>query len=496
MTLINITGLTFAYDGSPDTIFDNLSLQLDTNWKLGLIGRNGRGKTTLLRLLQGQLEYRGTISSNVPMAYFPCPVPDPTLTPREIISQLAPGSQPWQAERETSLLAVVPDALDRSFATLSGGEQTKILLAGLFLREDSFLLIDEPTNHLDQAGRELTARYLKGKRGFILVSHDRHFLDACVDHILAINKSDVQIQKGNFTSWQENKRRQDEFEQNRNEQLKREISQLNVAVRESAERAERFERSKFGAASASIGKSIGKRSYMGEKSRKVMKQSKNYESRQNKAIDEKSTLLTNVEKADSLKLSPLEHHARQLVRLEDLTIRYGDTIACSNISFTLERGDRMALSGRNGSGKSSILQLIAGLPLEYTGKCQIASGLIISYVPQNTVGLHGSLRVYASKTQIDETLFLAILDKLDFNRRQFSRDIANYSEGQKKKVLIARSLCEKAHIYIWDEPLNYIDIFSRMQIEDLLVQYKPTLLLVEHDQAFVDRIVTKKVPLT
>lgn len=113
------------------------------------------------------------------------------------------------------------DALYRPFSTLSGGEQAKILLALLFAREGRYLLIDEPTNHLDETGRALVSRYLAKKSGFLLVSHDRAFLDGCVDHILSINRSGIEVQKGNFSSWYENRQRQDAFELAQNAQLKR-----------------------------------------------------------------------------------------------------------------------------------------------------------------------------------------------------------------------------------------------------------------------------------
>lgn len=159
----------------------------------------------------------------------------------------------------------------------------------------------------------------------------------------------------------------------------------------------------------------------------------------------------------------------------------------------MEQGDRIALTGHNGCGKSSVLKLLMGEKISYTGALYVAKGLKISYVPQNTDGLRGNLRDYAYEYGIDESLFKAILRKLDFSRLQFEKRIEEFSEGQKKKVLIARSLCEEAHLYIWDEPLNFIDVFSRMQIEELLLNSCPTLLFVEHDQTFSGRIKTKEV---
>ena len=116
-------------------------------------------------------------------------------------------------------------------------------------------------------------------------------------------------------------------------------------------------------------------------------------------------------------------------------------------------------------------------------------------MPQDTAGLAGSLTDYAEKCGVDVSLFLAILRKLDFERGQFEKDMASYSAGQKKKVLLARSLCQRAHLLVWDEPLNYIDLISRMQIEELLLRAKPTLLVVEHDRAFCEHIATKTVEI-
>lgn len=119
----------------------------------------------------------------------------------------------------------------------------------------------------------------------------------------------------------------------------------------------------------------------------------------------------------------------------------------------------------------------------------------MSYISQDTTHLNGSLKKYIENNDIGEVLFKAILRKLDFERDQFDKDLTSYSEGQKKKVLIAKSLCDNANIYIWDEPLNYIDIFSRIQIENLLLKYKPTMIFVEHDESFANKIATKRVLL-
>lgn len=221
MSLIQVSNLTFAHEGSYDPIFERVSFQLDTNWKLGITGRNGKGKTTLLHLLLGKHEYSGTISSQVSFEYFPFPVENQQNQTIDVINDILSDFLHWELLRELSLLQVSEDTLYRSFATLTNGEQTKVLLATLFLKENSSLLIDEPTNHLDMDARKLVSDYLQTKRGFMLVSHDRSFMDHCVDHILSMNSTNIKIQKGNFTSWWENKQRQDHFELAENEKLKK-----------------------------------------------------------------------------------------------------------------------------------------------------------------------------------------------------------------------------------------------------------------------------------
>lgn len=206
MSLIHVANLTFNYDGSYDNLFENVSFQLDTDWKLGFTGRNGRGKTTFLNLLLGKYEYSGTIAAKVSFEYFPFEVTNSENNTIDVIENIYPDCQQWQVMRELSLLQVSEDVLYRPFATLSSGEQTKVLLAALFLKENRFLLIDEPTNHLDMKARKVVSDYLRSKRGFILVSHDRAFLDNCIDHILSINKTNIEIQKGNFSSWWKTKK--------------------------------------------------------------------------------------------------------------------------------------------------------------------------------------------------------------------------------------------------------------------------------------------------
>ena len=486
VSIIQVSNLTFSYPGSYQEIFRDVSFAVDTDWKLGFTGRNGRGKTTFLKLLCGAYEYGGAISAGVQFDYFPFPVGDPSLLTADALERLQPGCEMWRIQRELSMLEADDEILYRPFDTLSSGEQTKVLLCALFAREGNFLLIDEPTNNLDMQARAVLSRYLNRKKGFILVSHDRAFLDGCVDHILSINRAGIEIQQGNFTTWAENRARQDQFEHSRNEKLKQDIRRLEAAAAQTARWSDRVEKSKRGA---------DDKGHVGHMAAKMMKRSKATEARREKAVSEKAGLLRNVEMSGELKLSPLAHRERVLVEAKGLSVAYGETPVLQGLDFSLERGERLALLGRNGTGKSSVLKLILGEAVPHAGTLRLAGGLTLSSVPQRTDFLSGGLSDFAARSGIDESLFKAILRKLGFDRAQFDMPMEAFSSGQKKKTLIAKSLCERAHIYIWDEPLNFVDVLSRMQIERLLREFAPTMIFVEHDRAVVDSVATRTLQL-
>lgn len=514
MSMIQVTNLSFAYEGSPVPVFDKVSFRIDTDWKLGFTGRNGRGKTTFLKLLMGKYEYSGTIQSDAVFDYFPFEVEDPFQDTLLIAGEVCPDYEYWRLVKELSKLQVEEEVLFRPFNTLSQGEQTKVLLALLFLRQQHFLLIDEPTNHLDMEARQVAAEYLSRKKGFILVSHDRAFLDRAVDHMLVINKGNIEVQKGNFSSWYENKQRQDAFEMEENERLKKDIRRLKTAALRTGQWADDVEGTKLGkrnAEAAAQGKFLGTRAYIGEKSRKLQQRRKNLERRQEQAIQEKSELLHKIETAEELKLYPQRWHQERLAVLNGGRIVYR-RIVLENLHLEIRRGERLVLQGKNGSGKSSILKVLlqmagaaeyemmdgkllqesnhaqgTGLP-EYQGEGFAAKGLKISYISQDTSGLKGSLREYAIAWGVEESLLKMVLRKLDFSRDQLELPMETFSQGQKKKVLIARSLCEQAHLYLWDEPLNYVDVYSRMQIEELILKFQPTMVLIEHDRVFAEKV--------
>ena len=333
MSQIQLRDLNFTYDGSHVPVFQHLDLQWDDGWKLGLVGRNGRGKTTLLRLLAGELFGRGTLTVPERPLYFPTPVRDPGRSAGAVLLEGVPQGEEWRLLRELDKLGLGEEVLDRPFQSLSGGEQTRARLAALFCLEGGYPMIDEPTNHLDEAGRALVARYLRGlRRGFLLVSHDRTLLDGCTDYTLALNRTGPELIRGGFSTWYQEKENRDRREAAQNEKLAGEIRRLEQSARRTAGWSHQVERSKYGSENSGLKVDRG---FVGHKSAKMMKRSKAIAARQEAALEEKRGLLRDVERADSLKLAPLTYRGGRLLELREAAPRYEGRAVCAPCTFQL-----------------------------------------------------------------------------------------------------------------------------------------------------------------
>ncbi|MGN0395924.1 MAG: ATP-binding cassette domain-containing protein, partial [Coprococcus sp.] len=291
-----------------------------------------------------------------------------------------------------------------------------------------------------------------------------------------------------------------------NEKHLKEIGKLRQAAACNAQWADNNERTKIGFNPIKEhDRYISTRAYIGAKTKKMQSRVKQIEKRINWEIEKKEGLLVDLEHPVDLKIMPLLHHKKILVNIRDYSIKYADAHkdVFTGLTFSISRGDRIAVHGENGCGKTTLIKMILQksgntdicMPVTESGICETASGLVISYVNQDTSILKGDISGFCSEKNLNESLFCALLRQLDMNREQFHKKMEDYSEGQKKKVLLAASLMTPAHLYIWDEPLNYIDIFSRMQIEKLLSEYHPTMLFVEHDKMFRDKIATRTIEL-
>ena len=483
--LIEIKQLSFGYDDK--MIFEDVSVTFNASWKLALVGRNGRGKTTLMRLLLGDLPHAGRIQSDVNFVYFPQTITDKTQLTKFVLDDLY-DAEDWQIHRELNLLGLPEDILWRPFNTLSGGEQTKVLLAGLFLNEGNFPLIDEPTNHLDAASRAKIANYLKRRKsGYIVVSHNRHFLDEVSDHLLAIERNGLELLAANFSTYEQQKKQRDEFEWAQNDKLKSEIGRLKQTARDKADWSRSREKDKYGDPCKKGSGAIGDTGFIGARSARQMKKAKVLEHRMQSEISEKEKLLKNIEKVDALSMVYQPSYHQVLLDEKELTVSFEAQPIFEPINLQQNAGQITAITGPNGIGKSQLLEKMVTLAE--------SKQLKISRVRQIYDDNRGDLKAFADDHQLDYSLFLNNLRKLGMERTVFHQKIEDMSMGQQKKVELAKSLSQSAELFIWDEPLNYLDVFNHEQIETLLKTVKPALLVVEHDVTFVKNIADQIIAL-
>lgn len=473
MSVIMLDGVDFSYLSSLVPVFKNLSFSADSSWKTGLVGANGSGKTTLFKLLCGELPCSGRINTNLKFVRFPFEVSE-----GETVYALAGrlGGEEWEFLRELALLGLPEDICGRPFYQLSGGERTKVMLAALFCME-AFPLIDEPTDSLDLAGRRRLAEYLKGKGGYIVASHDRAFLNDCTDHTVFLSGGGAQVVGGNYSVWREAQDRYLANAAGSKRKLEHEAGRMSAAARRAEGWAFMAEREKFGGG--------GDRGFLGAKAARIMKRSKAAAARKEKAAENARELARALpDEGVKLQLRPMDCRKPCLFSLENFCLTVGGKGLFFGFDMRIMRGERIAVTGPNGCGKSTLLKYIA----------DNAQGTAVSYLAQQFED-GGSPAQYAARFDISEGDFYSMLAKLGFKESDRGRDMRNLSVGQRKKVALARSLLQSAQLYIWDEPLNYLDVTAREMVEEAVINSGATIIFVEHDAQFIKNAATRVIEL-
>ncbi len=523
MATILVQHLRFNYASPFAQIFDDLTVSIDTEWRTALVGRNGRGKTTLLRLIAGELTPTGgALSVPVATGYISFPPARAEGTTIEVIRDVIAPFRRWEEkmeelltiedeaslaaygdllelyeahrgyeidgliEREAAAIGLGPESLMRRFETLSGGEQTRAMIAALFLRPAIYPIIDEPTNHLDADGRETLARYLERKHGFLLVSHDRSVLDRCADHIVSINRSDVRVTKGSYGDWKRQKELEEEHERRRDENLRRQVEALEETARARRSWSASRERGKNAAADSG---------YEGHKAAKMMKRALHVERRIEEMIEEKKGLMSNAESLPLLRLAPGSGSPEVVLSVHDLSVDIDGRRIVHDVSFVLRRGERLAIVGPNGSGKTTLMRAITGEIRRSAGLVHLPNFVRRARSYQNPLWEEGYLRDHLRAAGLAETEFRRVMGSFGVRGDIFDRPLESFSRGEQKKVDLCRSFASQFHLLLWDEPMNYIDLMSRERIEEAILADGPTMLFIEHDRRFVENIATRVIDL-
>ena len=505
--MIDITNLSYFLGDRP--LYDEASLFIGPKDKIGLIGLNGTGKSTLLKMMVGDVQPSGgkiSMSKDTTIGFLnqdllSFQTQDSILAVAmtafastmaiqreidkvikemeenyrdELVDKLAKLQERFEAQEGYTLQSKAEEILEgigfktadlsRPLSEFSGGWRMRVMLAKLLLEKPSLLMLDEPTNHLDLPSIQWIENYLQSYEGaYIIVSHDREFLNRSVNKIVEVTQADLHVYSGNYDFYEEEKSLRNELQQNAYENQQKKIRE-----------AERFiERFKAKATKASQAQSKMK---MLEKMERV-----------EEVVDENMKV--------NFRFNFKTKSGRHVKRLEDISKSYGDLNILDNSSIGIERGDKIALIGANGKGKSTLLRIVAGTE-PHEGKVQTGHNVINSFYAQHqleSLSIQNDLleELKQAGTGKTEQELRSVLGCFLFSDDEVFKKIKVLSGGEKSRVALAKTLISEANFLLLDEPTNHLDMMSVSILVQALQQYEGTLLLVSHDRHFITQVANK-----
>ncbi len=512
MIEIQINSLVKSFEVGHN-VLDGLTFQIDQGERVGLLGRNGAGKTTLFRILTGELDHdEGQVSiasghrlgliSQIPVYPAGYTVEDVLRSAfarleslagemEALEGRMAAGeSDPALLRRYGSLaerfevfggydtdvavnkiangLSISPEQRKQLFDSLSGGEKTRVNLGRLILEDTDILLLDEPTNHLDLHATEWLEEYIRGFRGTVLaISHDRYFLDRVVTRVIEIEGGKAEFYSGNYSFYavEKERRYQERLKQYQKEQAK--IEQLEKAAEQ-----------------------LRVWAFMGMD--KTYRRAVNIERR----IERMRTTAkpTKARKMDA-RFSTAEFHGDEMLGIRNVAKSYGDKHLFDSISLKVEGGERIALIGDNGTGKSTLIKMIMGELYPDDGRIKLGPQAKPAYLPQIIHFDHPDWNLVenmmASKRGLSAQSARNRLAAYDFRGEDVFKPVSVLSGGEQSRLRLCMLMDGEVNFLILDEPTNHLDIASREWIEEAVESYDGTLLFVSHDRYFINRFATR-----
>ena len=507
---IAISGLVKEFEVGKK-ILDGLTFQVDPGERVGLLGKNGCGKTTLLRILTGQLDWdegevvlapdkRVGLISQIPVypaGYTVEDVLDTAFRPlremEEEMEQLAArmerGEDPALLRRYDQLTAafeagggydtdtrknkvcsglqIGPGMREQLFDRLSGGEKTRVNLGRLILEDTDILLLDEPTNHLDLKATEWLEEYLDKFKGTVLaVSHDRWFLDRVVDRVIEIQEGKAEFYSGNYSFYvvEKERRYQEKLKQYEKEQAK--IQQLEKAAEQ-----------------------LRIWAYSGND--KIFKRAQSMEKRIERM---RTTDRPTRERKMEVRFGEREFRGDEVLTIKGLSKSFGQRALFSGVDLEVVGGERIALLGDNGTGKSTLIKILMGEEGPDEGKIRMGPTVKIGYLPQIIHFDHPERSLLDTMLyELDCTAQTARnrLASFKFRGEDVFKPVSALSGGEQSRLRLCMLMDEKINLLILDEPTNHLDIQSREWIEEAVEEYEGNLLFVSHDRYFIDRFATR-----
>lgn len=462
--MIQVTELSFGYSEHP--LYSHVNFRISRGQKVGLVGANGSGKSTLLKILAGKEDaYSGRVVCEGTIGMVPQEVKhDPDLVASTSVRSYVDPTHSFEDHVIRTFFAGLELSLSLNAATegLSGGQKTKLALARALLANPDILMLDEPTNFMDIAGKKWVMKFLADYEGTVIViSHDLELMDHAIEKVLFVNvpKREIDEYKGNYTQFLKLKKEKEEL-------LKREIIVKEKHIKQMEEGLKKMAR-------FTSGKGVRART------------------RQKRRIEkEKLALPTLPADVRAIKLNlPDPAPVGELpVRALLISKAYGDRTILDKVSITIKRGERIALIGPNGTGKSTLIKIIMGRITPDTGDVILNPQLKVGYYSQEfeTFDFEKTMiETFIDETKTDEKFARSFLGRYMFPGEKVFQKVGSLSGGEKTRLSIAIVTAQNNNLLVLDEPTTYLDVLSQRIILEALKEYKGTMILVSHTPEFV-----------
>lgn len=516
MNILTASNLTKSYPTRD--IFENLSFKLEKGDKVGLIGMNGAGKSTLFKIIMGEdkdfsgqiyipnniklgyLKQQLTIDLNISIYDYCMEVfsgltkiekdlrkiekdlTNPNLSEEESLSLLEEHNRLFEKFEEKNGYAIKSELegtlkamgfseseFDKNIEDLSGGQKARVELAYLLLKKPDLILLDEPTNHLDIKAIRFLESFIKNFEGSIIViSHDRYFLDNTVNRIFLLENSSLTSYDGDYTT----------FMKRRKKDLEVRLHQYKSQQKEIARQEEIIERLK---------------NQGGSKRKRGISQSR---SRQ-KLLDkmEKIDRPEMINNAMKLKFTPRIQSGEDVLRVDKLEKSFDGVEVFKNISFDLYRNERCAIIGENGVGKTTLFRIIMGEEMPSSGKVKMGASVNIGYFDQEQKSLTLTNTIFeeisSTYPMLSNFEIRSYLAKFMFYDTDIDRPISELSGGERARISLLKLMISDCNFILLDEPTNHLDIDSKEILEDAILDYEGTMLIISHDRYFLNKIAVK-----
>ncbi|MCR8547038.1 ATP-binding cassette domain-containing protein [Salipiger sp. P9] len=476
--LLQLSDISLTFGGEP--VFSGLSLNVQPGDRVALVGRNGSGKSTLMKVMAGLVEAdSGTrvVPAGTSVGYME---QEPDLSGFETLGDYAAQglgpAEMYLVEAAGQGLGFDPD---RPVATASGGERRRAALARLMAQDPDVLLLDEPTNHLDIAAIQWLETELKGTRkAFVLISHDRRFLEELTRATLWIDRGAVRRQEQGFRAFEDWRDKIWAEEDEARHKLDRKI------------------------------KSEAKWAVEGISARRTRNQGR---VRALKALRQDRAGMIRRQGVAAMELASAPVSGKKVIEATGLTKVFGDKTIVREFSLTVQRGDRVAFVGPNGTGKTTLIRMLIGELAPDAGSVKLGTNLVPAVFDQSRSQLDPDMSLWESLTgdkemrvsgKADQVLVrgeprhvVGYLKDFLFDERQARAPVRSLSGGEKARLLLAKLMARESNLLVLDEPTNDLDVETLDLLQDLLGEYDGTVLIVSHDRDFLDRIATTTVAM-